>query len=285
MAQNLKDLISICKDANRKERLKSVTKEAMADILRAADADGALEQTAPAQAAGDAGMQEIMVEILSEMRQLRTSVDKALGKTDALEKKVDHLTNENAVLQKEGQELKEEVEMLRGALMHHQRFLESVDTERRASNLIIFGIPEGGMRVGNATLEADEDKVGAVFTGLGYQMHFTELVRLGKNAPGAGERSRPIKVMIQDPRKRNTLVKDAKKKLADKNNNPFPGYEISLKKDLHPKVRSEYKRLYDVESAEKSKPENVGKNVRYVHETRCVMVDDQVVDRFQPLFF
>ena len=76
-----------------------------------------------------------------------------------------------------------------------------------------------------------------------------------------------------------------RKKLADKDNKPLPKYEISLKKDMHPKVRAEYKRLHEVENAKKSKPENVGKTVRYVHETRCIMVDEHVIDRFQPLFF
>ena len=112
---------------------------------------------------------------------------------------------------------------------------------------------------------------------------FSRVMRLGKRTPVHGQRPRPLLLVLVDPRRRNPLLRDANKKLAEVK--PFDNCTISMKKDMHPKIHQEYKRLHQVESAEKQKPENVGKNIRYVHDTRSVMVDDQVVDRFQPLFF
>ena len=50
-------------------------------------------------------------------------------------------------------------------------------------------------------------------------------------------------------------------------------------------VRKELNLIRKVEKEEKGKPENQGHSVRYDHESRCVFVDDILIDRFKPMFF
>ena len=57
--------------------------------------------------------------------------------------------------------------------------------------------------------------------------------------------------------------------------------KIFLKKDVHPDVRAEEKRLYEVFKAEKKKPENVNKDVVFNRKTRVVTVNAEEVDRFK----
>ena len=60
---------------------------------------------------------------------------------------------------------------------------------------------------------------------------------------------------------------------------------IYLKKDIHPAIRREYKRIYDAEKREKDKPENQGIEVKYDKMSRTLIVNGQVIDRFRPNFF
>ena len=58
-----------------------------------------------------------------------------------------------------------------------------------------------------------------------------------------------------------------------------------IKKDIHPGVRRELKRLADAEKAERAKPENQGRAVEYDKSMRTLSIDGVVVDKFQPSFF
>ena len=57
--------------------------------------------------------------------------------------------------------------------------------------------------------------------------------------------------------------------------------KVFLKKDVHPDIRAEEKRLYEVFKAERDKPENVNKEVLFDRKTRVVTVNEEVVDRFK----
>lgn len=178
--------------------------------------------------------------------------------------------------------LAQENEFLRNAVLQQQKFLESIDAEKRASNVIILGVPEDAMEIDGTTHESDDEKVAVVFSKIEHVgIQPVSIVRLGKNAPSNPKKGRPMKIVLSNQSTRSQILEKAKK--LKESGDAFE--KIYIKKDVHPQVRKEFRRLRDVEKNEKERPENVGKNVRYVHETRCVMVEDQVVDRFQPLFF
>lgn len=64
-----------------------------------------------------------------------------------------------------------------------------------------------------------------------------------------------------------------------------PYERIFVKKDVHPSVRNEWKRLRDVEAAEKGRPENVGCAIRLDTRERKVYRDNVVIDSWQPAPF
>ena len=94
-------------------------------------------------------------------------------------------------------------------------------------------------------------------------------------------RPRPIKIVTSTPQERKKIL-EASKKLK---NEDGIFKKIYLNKDIHPLIRKELNRIRWVEKQEKGKPENAGRTVKYDHESRCVTVDDLVVDRFKPMFF
>ena len=107
------------------------------------------------------------------------------------------------------------------------------------------------------------------------------LQRLGKVQPGPTPRPRPIKVELKYANERQNILRDTNKlKLAGEMMK-----KMYVKRDTHPGITRELKRLKDVEKREKEKPENQGKTVQYDWKQRCVMVDNVIVDKYQPTFF
>ena len=58
--------------------------------------------------------------------------------------------------------------------------------------------------------------------------------------------------------------------------------KIYIKKDTHPGVRREWKRLKDAEEEEKKKATNVGCNIRLDYKERVLYRDNVIIDRWQP---
>ena len=56
--------------------------------------------------------------------------------------------------------------------------------------------------------------------------------------------------------------------------------KVFLKRDQHPEVRNEEKRLYEVFKAEKNKPENADYPVIFDRRKRIVTVNNEEVDCF-----
>lgn len=57
------------------------------------------------------------------------------------------------------------------------------------------------------------------------------------------------------------------------------------KKDVHPGVRKEWKRLREAEEREKERPENVGCVIRLDTRQRKLYRDNNVMDCWDPQFF
>lgn len=60
---------------------------------------------------------------------------------------------------------------------------------------------------------------------------------------------------------------------------------IFIKKDMHPNIRKEWKRLYDVYENELKKPENVGRSVTFDKKKRCILIENKVIDTWSNLVF
>ena len=202
-----------------------------------------------------------------------------------IESKLDDMlakwNQEKEVLNKQINELKRDRDKMAETLSHHQRMLESIESERRAANVIMTGVPEEQLGEANS----DIDKVNLVLSAIGQQnVEVKSVERLGaqhqdRRPPPGGARPyrRPLKVILKNPDDRRGVLDSARRlKTSD-----AAFRSIYVKKDLHPLVRKEFDRLRGVAKREKERPENQGKNVRYDYKERKVYVDDIVVDSFQ----
>ena len=61
--------------------------------------------------------------------------------------------------------------------------------------------------------------------------------------------------------------------------------KIFIKKDTHPSIRAEWKRLRDAEKTEKERPENVGCNIHLNTRERHLYKDGEVIDRWNLMGF
>jgi hypothetical protein len=77
---------------------------------------------------------------------------------------------------------------------------------------------------------------------------------------------------------RNNVLKNAKKLKDIGEENPLR--KVFLKSDVHPKIREEEKRLYEVFKSEKAKRDNVGIEVTYDRKARVVKRNGEEIDRF-----
>lgn len=174
--------------------------------------------------------------------------------------------------------IKEENAKLKEVVNTHQKFLESLDHENRKTVLIITGVSEDEeIELQGETRCTDEDKLDGIFDIIEEQPTVKSIERLGRKTQ---DKVRPIKVKVENQKQRDAVVENARK-LKDKHNVMNITNKIFVKKDQHPLVRQEWQRLAQVQSIERTRPENSEKTVILDRKNRTVTVDGEVVDRFQ----
>ena len=198
--------------------------------------------------------------MLQEIRSLKSDIEQIKG-----------VKQEVAVL-------KNQVDQAFRIINQQQKFLESFDARERQKKFIISGVAEGSDDLG----VNDQDKVQAVVVATGYAERFDanewEVKRLGQQMDN---RKRPILVVVESSQRRNAIVE--KSRNLKQAGPPFDS--IYVKKDVHPAIRKEIRRLYRREKEEKDKPENQGTNIKYDAEQRVLLRDGLVIDRYAPIFF
>ena len=60
---------------------------------------------------------------------------------------------------------------------------------------------------------------------------------------------------------------------------------VCIKKDVHPSMRAEWRRLRDTEKTEKERPENVGCNIYLNTRERQLYKDGEVIDKWSVMGF
>ena len=250
------------------------------DLIKELDQEKEVPDPNPLGNEDAATITQLLSSVLDEVKELRKEKKN-------LRQEVAKLKQENAALVNDVKSLKCDKKFITESVHQHQRFLEAIDGEKRAQNLIITGIPEetplsdGREEGGEAT--TDDDKVAMVMKQIGHEVDIKviEVSRLGKRRPGPGSHPRPLKIVTENPAQRKQAISDAKKLKSAAES--FKS--IYIKKDTHPLVCKELNRIRQVEKEEKRKAENIGRDVKYDHETRCLLVDGIVADRFKPVFF
>ena len=138
--------------------------------------------------------------------------------------------------------------------------------------LVLLGVPEGHESLNGAT--TDTAKIEKVWSTVGSSVNVKASRRLGK----VGGRRRPILVTVASREDRDAVL-DRAKQLKDAGER---FNRIYVKKDIHPAVRDEWKRLKDAEKMEK---ENNGCNIYINYRERQLYKDGVVIDKFNRMSF
>lgn len=200
--------------------------------------------------------------------------DKMTHRFASLEASVVQLRDELAAEREKSRKLETTVDTLIDAVSSQQRYLERLDARDRARNLIMIGVPEDGTDFLGAS--SDVNKVSAVLQKVKPGTDSITERRLGQ-ARSDGT-CRPLLVTLDSDDCRNAILSKCQAGGATN----IPG--VKLKKDQHPALRKEWRRMFTAEADEKNKPENAGCSIVFDRKKRVLLKDGEVIDRFLPNF-
>jgi hypothetical protein len=222
---SVEQLIAICRDPEtRKERLRSVTKETIAEILSSLSQDDAtiLTQQTP----------EDLGRCISALAHEIKDMKKSFETMTSVIQRMESMSKELQDIRKENTELKEKLKQQGTVLKHHQTFMERIDMKERGCNLIITGIPED-----REDSQNDATNVRSILTELETNTDSDVKIIKRLGAKEGQTNNRPILVEMTSIQERNRIVDAARGNTAER----LRG--IRIKKDTHPSVRAEWRRL------------------------------------------
>ncbi len=213
-----------------------------------------------------------------------TNINKRMDDVvEAVDSLKNTITAQNTMVNKNYEELKAQVDKQAEIIAKQQQYLEYLDRKEREGNIVILGVPEEQESLEGAVTDGEKlDKIWTV-VGVGGVAGVHRRLGGGLNqaSGGARQRARPILLTLADKNQRATILTNANRlKTAGDNYR-----QIYIKKDVHPSVRKEWRRLREVEAAEKAKPENVGCSIRLDPRERKVYKDNTVIDTWNAQFF
>lgn len=174
-------------------------------------------------------------------------------------------------------ELQTQVNKQAEVISKQQQYLEAIDRREREKNIVITGVPDENEALDEAT--SDEGKLHKIWSKVGVNEAIQSHRRLGTAV--FDNRRRAILLTVDNKEIRDRILEKARQlKQAGRE------YEkIFIKKDVHPSIRKEWKRLHDAERAEKGRPENSGCVIRLDTRERKLYRDGVVIDSWNQLSF
>lgn len=241
----------------QRNQLARINKDELIDIILAtADGDGELTEK----------IDKRLEAMMKEMQALKTAI-----------------TAPDSPINKNYAELKARVDKQEQIIAKQQQFLETLDRKEREANVVILGVPDENESLEGAT--TDQEKLNKIWSTIGVSGVVGTHRRLGGTPRGSDEssapRRRPILLTLQDKGQRSGILDNASSLKHSGDNYK----KIYIKKDVHPSIRKEWRRLRDAEAAEKSRPENAGCVIRLDTRERKLYRDDNVIDTWNPQFF
>ena len=156
-------------------------------------------------------------------------------------------------------------------IMQQQLFLEKINRKERDTNIVVLGVPDDQTALDGATNDAG--KLNKVWEVLEDNTEIRSHRRLGRHDPGS-TRTRPILVTVASKDARDKVLERTPK--LKTRGGAFA--KIYVKKDIHPAVREEWKRLRAAETTEKERPENQGCTIRLDARERKLYRNGVVID-------
>ena len=259
MASNIRKLSTAEINQMNKDTLKNTSKEIMVNLEIEVNTSNTQE--------GNAEIMVMLQQLLEEVKALRAEGKDQQQEMKALNDKVTQQGKDIDDLHKCNSNLIKAVEF-------NQQMFERMDNKERACNAIITGLMEENPLDGAST---DEEKCDKIFEKIDLNIDGYQIKRLGKK----GQYPRPVLVLLKTPEQRKLLLGKAKK-LKDADDTYK---KIYIKKDTHPAIRKEWRRLKAAEKEEKEKPENVGCLIKIDYRRRVLLKDEMVIDKWNPWFF
>ena len=196
--------------------------------------------------------------------------------------KLDVIINEFKQMKENNETMDNDIKRVKGTvddhskiLSAHQKFMEDLDNDKRSKHLIVLRLKEDEN-------ENDQDKFSGIMDAIGIQQEdvtIETMMRLGQKNENQENRNRPLKVTFAQRAMRDNILRNSKKLKDQPDGSQYK--RVFLKKDQHPDIRNEEKRLYEVFKAEKNKDENAEKEVVFNRRTRIVTVNGDEIDRFK----
>lgn len=200
------------------------------------------------------------------------------GNVDKLKEGMNELTQQKLqieLLKQRCDIYEENIATLKSTIANQQKSLNTIDSNERVKNLIISGLNEEDIIEGDDVYKSDEEKVAALFRVIGTTLpNNCTLTRLGKRND---RYARIIKLNVQNRLNRDNILK----KTRDLKNANDIWKSVYLKKDLHPAIIHENRRIHKKLNILKSLDENKEKDVRL--ERGKLKVNGTIVD--ENLFF
>ena len=215
--------------------------------------------------AADEDVKDLLKQVLDEIKAIR-------AERNIIQDKIASVEDKLAAQEKQLDEMKEANKNLLQTISFHQKMFEKIDSKERSCNVIIMGVKEEDSLDGATT---DKEKCLKIFEKMQVQVEFKV-----KRICNPGRFPRPLLVITNGQDKRELLLQHSKR-LKDEEDYKH----IYVKKDVHPAVRREWKRLKEAESQEKDKPENAGCDIKLDFRKRELLKDGEVIDKWQPSYF
>ena len=200
-----------------------------------------------------------------------------------IERKLDEILEELKSIREKSEKCENEIRRIDQTVNDHskilaaqQKFMEQLDGEKRAKHLIVLGLKE---ERNMSDLDKFNDIVRVIGLKPGEDVKVENTERLGTINENDQNKVRPMKVTLESMQMRSQMLKNASKLKDQEEGSAYK--RIFLKRDTHPDVRAEEKRLYEVFKAERDKPENVDKEVLFDRKNRVVTVNRDEIDRFR----
>ena len=202
--------------------------------------------------------------------------------TDPMKNEMETIKKENKLLKVEMQLLKtkqktneENNSSLKNVVVKQQMSITQMDGDKRQKNVIVRGLPENDIIENEDIYHNDIDKVKNLLSKIDVALpNGSQVERLGKQSVNY---NRVTKIILNDKSERDNILENAKKLKHVED----PWKNIYLKKDLHPAILEEDKRLNKKKKDLKKEQVNNGKEV--IIERGKLKVDGIIVD--QNLFF
>ena len=170
-------------------------------------------------------------------------------------------------------EFKQQMVKQNEIIAKQQVYLERQDSKERECNLVILGVPEANESLDGAT--SDRDKINKIWEAAGIRSNVKSIRRIGSNHDGS--RRRPIIAEVESKTDKDTAL-DKGKDLKTHSNEIY--HRIYVKKDQHPSVRQEWKRLHTVFTTEKERPGNEGCDIQFNFRERKVYKNGVIIDQW-----